>query len=340
MFMRDPATDAPALRHGALLWGGLAAATALTILFGLFPTALLQIVEGGGRRHLVPAGRRAEPAAMRPGGAPAPPAAGRRHARPRCTGRPPPAAPAAPAASYRGRRRSIPASTRPAARASTTRLERIDVAQLVAEDDDRARAVPLEEPLDRLALAAGVAPDAGRRPTGRGSGPARGRRPTRPRPSRWRRRRPPAPRSHRPPGGRGTRPTDPCARRTATADEPSSAATPRGEGLGGVAMDVEGRVGDDGQALGAPAARQRALLQAVVAEVLHATDPHARRDVGHDPPVRTATWARPGRCGGDPRQSAQAALGERLDPGDRRVARTRRPACRRSRRRRAAAAGR
>ena len=44
MFMRDPTTDAPALRHGALLWGGLAAATALTILFGLFPTTLLEIV--------------------------------------------------------------------------------------------------------------------------------------------------------------------------------------------------------------------------------------------------------------------------------------------------------
>ena len=41
MFMRDPASDAPALRHGALLWGGLAAASALTILLGLFPTGLL-----------------------------------------------------------------------------------------------------------------------------------------------------------------------------------------------------------------------------------------------------------------------------------------------------------
>ncbi len=44
MFMRDPTSDAPALRHGALMWGGLAAATALTILFGLFPTTLLDIV--------------------------------------------------------------------------------------------------------------------------------------------------------------------------------------------------------------------------------------------------------------------------------------------------------
>jgi NADH-quinone oxidoreductase subunit N len=44
MYMRDPASDAPALRHGALLWGGLAAATTLTIVFGLFPNALLDIV--------------------------------------------------------------------------------------------------------------------------------------------------------------------------------------------------------------------------------------------------------------------------------------------------------
>ena len=41
MFMREPASDAPPLRHGALLWAGLAAASALTILLGLFPTGLL-----------------------------------------------------------------------------------------------------------------------------------------------------------------------------------------------------------------------------------------------------------------------------------------------------------
>jgi NADH-quinone oxidoreductase subunit N len=44
MFMREPATDAPAQRHGALMWSGLAAATVLTILFGLFPTTLLGVV--------------------------------------------------------------------------------------------------------------------------------------------------------------------------------------------------------------------------------------------------------------------------------------------------------
>ncbi|MEX1169975.1 MAG: NADH-quinone oxidoreductase subunit N [Chloroflexota bacterium] len=41
MFMREPATDTPALRHGALLWSGLAAAAALTIVLGFFPSALL-----------------------------------------------------------------------------------------------------------------------------------------------------------------------------------------------------------------------------------------------------------------------------------------------------------
>jgi NADH-quinone oxidoreductase subunit N len=41
MFMRESASDAPALRHGGLLWAGLAAATAFTILLGLFPTGLL-----------------------------------------------------------------------------------------------------------------------------------------------------------------------------------------------------------------------------------------------------------------------------------------------------------
>jgi NADH-quinone oxidoreductase subunit N len=42
MFMRDPVTEAPALRHGGLLWAGLAAATLFTVLFGLFPTSLLE----------------------------------------------------------------------------------------------------------------------------------------------------------------------------------------------------------------------------------------------------------------------------------------------------------
>jgi NADH:ubiquinone oxidoreductase subunit 2 (subunit N) len=44
MIMRDPVSDTPALRHGALMWSGLAAATVLTILLGLFPGLILGII--------------------------------------------------------------------------------------------------------------------------------------------------------------------------------------------------------------------------------------------------------------------------------------------------------
>jgi NADH-quinone oxidoreductase subunit N len=54
MFMRESASDAPALRHGALMWAGLAAASALTILLGLFPTGLLDAA-GRAAEVLVPA---------------------------------------------------------------------------------------------------------------------------------------------------------------------------------------------------------------------------------------------------------------------------------------------
>jgi hypothetical protein len=44
MYMREPASEAPALRHGRLLWGGLATATVLTIAFGLFPGLILGFI--------------------------------------------------------------------------------------------------------------------------------------------------------------------------------------------------------------------------------------------------------------------------------------------------------
>jgi NADH-quinone oxidoreductase subunit N len=44
MFMREPQSEQPALRHGRLMWSGLIAASALTILFGIAPGALLDIV--------------------------------------------------------------------------------------------------------------------------------------------------------------------------------------------------------------------------------------------------------------------------------------------------------
>ena len=49
MYMREPATEREPLRHGALMWGGLAAATVLTIVLGIFPTTLLTIVEDAAR---------------------------------------------------------------------------------------------------------------------------------------------------------------------------------------------------------------------------------------------------------------------------------------------------
>jgi NADH-quinone oxidoreductase subunit N len=53
MFMRDSPSDAPVLGHGALLWGGLAAASALTILLGLFPEGLLEAA-GTAAQSIVP----------------------------------------------------------------------------------------------------------------------------------------------------------------------------------------------------------------------------------------------------------------------------------------------
>ncbi|HEY0444415.1 MAG TPA: NADH-quinone oxidoreductase subunit N [Candidatus Limnocylindrales bacterium] len=44
MYMRDPVSESPALAHSRLLWGGLAVTTALTIVLGLFPGPLLDIV--------------------------------------------------------------------------------------------------------------------------------------------------------------------------------------------------------------------------------------------------------------------------------------------------------
>jgi NADH-quinone oxidoreductase subunit N len=44
MFMRDPESDLAPLRHGRLLWVGLAVSTVLTIGLGLFPTTILPII--------------------------------------------------------------------------------------------------------------------------------------------------------------------------------------------------------------------------------------------------------------------------------------------------------
>ncbi len=49
MYMREPASEVAPLTHGLLLWGGLATATILTIVFGVFPTVLLDAVGAAAR---------------------------------------------------------------------------------------------------------------------------------------------------------------------------------------------------------------------------------------------------------------------------------------------------
>jgi NADH-quinone oxidoreductase subunit N len=49
MYMREPATEQPALAHGRLLWSGLAAASVLTVAFGLLPGPLLDTVRAAAR---------------------------------------------------------------------------------------------------------------------------------------------------------------------------------------------------------------------------------------------------------------------------------------------------
>jgi NADH-quinone oxidoreductase subunit N len=44
MFMREPQAEGPAATHGRLMWGGLAVATILTVVLGLVPGPLLDIV--------------------------------------------------------------------------------------------------------------------------------------------------------------------------------------------------------------------------------------------------------------------------------------------------------
>jgi NADH-quinone oxidoreductase subunit N len=49
MFMRDPAGEIPVMPHGRLVWTGLAVASVLTIVLGLFPGILLEIVGNAAR---------------------------------------------------------------------------------------------------------------------------------------------------------------------------------------------------------------------------------------------------------------------------------------------------
>jgi NADH-quinone oxidoreductase subunit N len=49
MYMREPASDVAALRHGSLVWAGLAATTVGTVAFGLFPSFLISVVADAAR---------------------------------------------------------------------------------------------------------------------------------------------------------------------------------------------------------------------------------------------------------------------------------------------------
>jgi NADH-quinone oxidoreductase subunit N len=49
MYMREPTTEAEPPRHGSLVWAGLWAATALTVVIGLFPGPLLEAVNTAAR---------------------------------------------------------------------------------------------------------------------------------------------------------------------------------------------------------------------------------------------------------------------------------------------------
>jgi NADH-quinone oxidoreductase subunit N len=49
MFMRDPVGEIPVMPHGRLVWAGLAVATVLTVVLGLFPGVLLDIVGGAAK---------------------------------------------------------------------------------------------------------------------------------------------------------------------------------------------------------------------------------------------------------------------------------------------------
>ena len=152
MFMRDPESDAPPLSHGALLWGGLAAATGPDDPARARPDPAAAVAEGaaapistsqlalGAGSALEPAGERGQPATHLV----APPRRGRRGSSDSVgAGRPVPwTAMVTPGAARRAR--------------GHHRLEGVDVAHLVPEETT-APALARDQPLDRLTLAAGVA---------------------------------------------------------------------------------------------------------------------------------------------------------------------------------------
>ena len=232
-----------------------------------------------------------------------------------------PAARPVPPGSSRGRRPSPPPRRGSWPRAADHRLERVDVAHLVAQDHDAARPVarrPAARPpraCRRPRAAAG--PRLNGRGSGRGRGPGhRGARP--PRSRRPRRRVPPATSS----ACRTWNATDGPLRSTnSQAGCPSSSATPDGEDLRRVAVVVVCRVRRHHEPLRPPAARQRPVLSPWSPR--YSIPPTRTRAAtsATTRPVRTATCtpARP-RCP-TRASAAQARRASGSMPGDGRVAR-------------------
>ena len=192
-------------------------------------------------------------------------------------------------------------------------IERIDVAHLVAQDDDPTRLMPRDEQLDGFSLAAGEAwPQVDDRASAiwreavvveslAGLDRADGL-------------------EHRRSSSRdiGGLPDVERDRRSLSLDEqPRRAAKLRSHAD---RQDLGGRVlaGERGIALGAQhrhptVTRERRALEAVVAEVFHAPDPHPGGDVGDDPTREDDDHEAARPVGRETREGAQRALTERLD---------------------------
>ncbi len=200
------------------------------------------------------------------------------------------------------------------------RLEGVDVAHLVAEDGDASRSLAGDQPLDRLTLAAGVArAKIDDRPTAVVREPVHEAQASFHAVDRI--------------DDRGARRGDVVGLANVeghgwslTFDEqprrrPKLGCDGGRERAGRSAVRIEGRIGRDDQALGAPAPWQPAVLEAVVTEVFDAADADARGHIRDDAPGqhREGEPVRP--LGRDAAEPPECPLRERLDAGDGRVAR-------------------
>ena len=222
-------------------------------------------------------------------------------------------------------RDSQPHRSRPPSRAAQDRVEGVRVAEVVAERDDRAGPVALDQ-------AAPPPRPCRRRP--RAAGPPRIDRDT----ARARGRRDRAAASTPPIASntaaraagmssawRTWNATDAPLRSTNShGGRPSSSATPEASASAVTPWRLECRARRRRRStLGRPATLEPRRLQPVVAEVLDATDPRPGRDVATVRPVRIATCSRPGRRGRDPGQPPQRAPGAGVDRAAAAVARAR-----------------